>query len=100
MVDKGKNPQKFQVWVDARRKYHLSDEHIQMARELGMNPKKFGSLANSRQESWKLPLPEFIQECYQKRFGKEKPEQIISIEQKIEGMRTKKMKKDDAKIGA
>lgn len=62
-----------EIWIDARRRYHLSDAHIQMARELGMNPKKFGSLANSRQEPWKLSLPEFIQECYQKRFGKEKP---------------------------
>jgi len=88
------------IWIDARRRYHLSDAHIQMAKELGMNPKKLGSLANSRQEPWKLPLPEFIQECYQKRFGKEKPERIISIEQKIEEMRRKKMKKDAAKIGA
>jgi len=30
-----------------------------MARELGMNPKKFGGLANHDQESWKSPLPQF-----------------------------------------
>jgi len=29
-----------------------------MARELRLNPKKFGSLANTKQEPWKLPLPE------------------------------------------
>ena len=34
-----------------------------MARELGLNPKKFGGLANHRQEPWKLPLPEFILEA-------------------------------------
>jgi hypothetical protein len=48
--------------------FHLSDVHIQMARELGLNPKKFGGLADHRQEPWKLPLPEFIAACYRKRF--------------------------------
>jgi hypothetical protein len=42
-----------------------------MARELGINPKKFGSLANHKQEKWKLPLPDFIEELYLKRFKKE-----------------------------
>jgi hypothetical protein len=67
------------VWrnpVDAKRKYRLSDKHIQMARELGMNPKKFGSLANHKQEKWKALLPEFIEELYIKRFRKERPDVI------------------------
>jgi hypothetical protein len=32
-----------------------------MARELGLNPDKFGKLANHKQESWKLPLPQYIE---------------------------------------
>jgi len=47
-----------------------------MARELGMNPKKFGSLANHKLEKWKAPLPEFIEELYIKRFRKERPDVI------------------------
>jgi len=47
-----------------------------MARELGMNPNKFGSLANHKQEKWKSPLPEFIEELYFKRFRKERPDVI------------------------
>jgi hypothetical protein len=38
--------------------------NIQMARELGLNPKKFGSLANTNQEPLKLPLPAFITELH------------------------------------
>ena len=72
--------------------------HIQMARELGMNPKKFGSLANSRQESWRLPLPEFIQECYQKRFGRGRPEKVTSIEEKIETRQRKKEEKKETEL--
>jgi len=40
-----------------------------MARELGLNPKKLGSLDNHHQEPWKLPLGQFIEELYAKRFG-------------------------------
>jgi hypothetical protein len=68
MTDKNKK------WIDAKKKYHLTDIQIQMARELGMNPKKFGSLANHKQELWKSPLPDFIEEIYFKRFKKEKPD--------------------------
>ncbi len=57
-------------WATAR---HRSDARVQMARELGLNPKKFGSLASQRQELWKVPLAEFIAELYVKRFGKTRP---------------------------
>ena len=36
---------KYQVWVDARKRFHLSNAHTQMARDLGMNPKRFGGKA-------------------------------------------------------
>ncbi len=72
----GKN----QIWIEAKKKYHLSDMHIQMARELGLNPKKFGGYANEKQEPWKKPLPEFIEELYFKRFKKSKPDVIKKLE--------------------
>ena len=66
------------IWIEVKKKYHLSDAHIQMARELGMNPKKIGGLANNKQEKWKSPLPIFIEDLYYERFKKEKPE-IVKI---------------------
>ena len=75
-----KIPEKLQVWIDARKKYHLSHAHIQMARELGLNPRKFGKIANHRQEPWKAPLPVFIEDIYFKRFRKKRPDNIKSIE--------------------
>jgi hypothetical protein len=63
---------KYQEWIDVRKKHNLSHAHIQMARELGMNPKKFGKLDNHKQEPWKTPLPIFIEDLYFKRFGKDK----------------------------
>ncbi len=61
-------------WIEAKKKYHLTVDHIRMAKELGMNPKKFGSLANHKQEKWKAPLSEFIERLYFKRFRREKLE--------------------------
>ena len=40
-------------WFEARRRFKLSHVQIQMARELGMNPKKLGKLDNHKQERWK-----------------------------------------------
>ena len=67
-------PEKLQPWIDARKRHRLSHAHVQMARELGMNPKKLGKIDNARQEPWKLPLPGFIEHLYHKRFGRERPE--------------------------
>lgn len=75
---------KLQPWIDARRRFKLSHAQIQMARELGMNPKKLGSLANEKQEPWKMPLQEFIVECYFKRFSRSEPTEVRSIEDLIE----------------
>ena len=65
--------EKNRKWSEAKKKFRLSNMHIQMARELGMNPMKLGGLANHKQEPWKAPLPVFIEELYFKRFKKEKP---------------------------
>ncbi len=76
MAKKKTTSSKGQLWLDAQKRYGLSDVHIRMARELGLNPKKFGtrSVANTRQEPWKAPLPEFIEQIYAKRFGKARPD--------------------------
>jgi hypothetical protein len=74
-------PEKLKPWIEARKRHRLSHMHIQMAKELGMNPKKFGKLDNHRQEPWKAPLPIFIESIYFKRFGKERPDKVKTIEE-------------------
>lgn len=90
MVKKVAIPQKYQVWIEARKRYRLTDAQVQMARELGLNPNKFGKLANEKQELWKKPLPEFIEETYFKRFGRSRPEVVRSIEEIVRDQREKK----------
>ena len=72
-------PPKLAPWVEAKIKHRLSDTQIQMARELGMNPKKLGKIDNHKQEPWKAPLPAFIETIYRKRFKRDKPKDITSI---------------------
>jgi hypothetical protein len=78
-----KTPQKLQLWIDARRRHHLSHAQIQMARELGMLPKSLDKLANGKPARWKLPLAAFIEERYRKRFKRSAPETVTSIEERL-----------------
>jgi len=68
----GTNANKEQIWLKVKKRYRLSNEIIRMAKELGLNPKKIGGMANHKQEPWKQPLPNFIRELYQKRFNRSK----------------------------
>jgi len=86
-------PEKYQAWIEARRRYHLTDVQVLMARELGLNPHKFGKIANEKQESWKKPLPEFIEEIYYKRFGRKQPDVIQSIEDIVQNQQKKRVER-------
>jgi hypothetical protein len=90
-------PDHLQGWITARKRHRLSHAHVQMARELGMNPKKLGKLDNAGQEPWKLPLPAFIESLYQKRFGKDRPDAVHSIEEHACLLTQKKAARREAK---
>ena len=84
-------------WIEARKRFHLSHAHVQMARELGMNPKKLGKLDNHRQEPWKAPLPQFIEHLYFKRFGKVRPEFVMSVEERARAKEAKRAARKEAR---
>ena len=90
-------PVKLEKWLEAQKKYRLSDKQIQMARELGLNPDKFGKLNNHQQEQWKVPLPQFIEDIYFKRFKRMEPTQVKSVRELIANEKSKKEMKKIAK---
>ncbi len=90
-------PDRLQAWIDARKRHHLSHAQVQMARELGMNPKKLGKLDSDDQEPWKMPLPEFIEHLYLKRFGKPRPDNVVSIEERAHMEEERKAERREAK---
>lgn len=96
-MGKKKLAQNIQDWVDARRRHHLSHAHVQMAPELGLNPKKLGKLDNHHQEPWKAPLPQFIEHLYSKRFGRERPGIVTPIEERARAQNAKKAARKEAR---
>ena len=90
-------PAHLQAWITARKHHHLSHTHVQMARELGMNPKALGKIDNADQEPWKLPLRAFIESLYHKRFGKDRPDVVHSIEERARLLEQKKATRREAK---
>jgi hypothetical protein len=61
------------AWTNAKKICRLNARQIEMARALGMNPKKLPRLRPAPQERWKLAVGDFIEECYRKRFGEDPP---------------------------
>ena len=62
-----------------------------------MNPTKLGKLDNHKQEPWKMPLRQFIEHLYEKRFGKERPDVVMSIEERSHLVLEKKEARRTAK---
>jgi hypothetical protein len=58
-----------EAWTNAKTICRLTARQVEMARALGMNPRKLPGLRPGPQERWKLPIGEFIEECHRKRFG-------------------------------
>jgi hypothetical protein len=56
-------------WTHAKKICRLNVRQLEMARRLGLNPKKLPGLRPSPQQRWKLPMGAFIEELYWKRFG-------------------------------
>ena len=81
----------------AQKKHRLSDKHVQMARELGLNPDKLGKIENHQQETWKAPLPQFIKEIYFKLFNREAPETVKPLKEIIAEQEKKKKEQKKAK---
>jgi hypothetical protein len=91
-------PTSLRPWIEVRQRFCLSHADVQMARDLGLNPKKFGKLANHHQEPWKRPLPEFIAMLYVKRFGKSMPDAVKTIEEIASANLAKKRAKKARKM--
>ena len=68
-----------------------------VARELEINPNKLGPIDNHRQEPWKAPLPGYIESLYLKRFGRERPEVVVPIEERARQLRQQKAGRKAAK---
>jgi hypothetical protein len=88
---------KLEKWQAAQKRHRLSDKQVQMGRELGLNPDKLGKIDNHKQEMWKTPLPQFIEEIYFKRFKKTAPAVVKSIKESLSDEKARKERQKQAK---
>lgn len=84
-------------WMVAQKRHHLSDVQVQMARELGFKPDSLRKIDNHKQEPWKTPLPQHIENLYEKRFKRENPEIVKSLKQQLQDDAAKREAKKKAK---
>ena len=91
-------PPKLQEWVDARKRHRLADAHIQMARELGFLPNSLRKIDDNKQKLWKAPLPVYLEDLYFKKFGRDRPEVVRSIEQIAADWQANEARKKAAKV--
>ena len=64
----GKNKNKIDIeWKEAKKKCRLNAETVQMAKELGLNPKSLIKNIPNKNQSWKKPVYLWIREMYWER---------------------------------
>ena len=57
------------LWKEAILKCRLNLEEIEMAKKLGLNPRKLiANAASLKHEPWKEPVGNWLREIYKKRF--------------------------------
>lgn len=61
---------KQELWIEAKKKCHLEDEEIRMAKELGINPRSLIKNIPTKKELWKAPVKEWIRDLYESRQSK------------------------------
>ena len=51
-----------QMWLDAKKKCRLSNEDIELAKRLGLNPRSLIKNIPSKSEPWKAPVSDWLHE--------------------------------------
>jgi hypothetical protein len=78
-----------QVWVKAKRRCGLTDAHVQMARELRMNPQRLTESASTVQGLTQTPLAQRIESLYLRRFKKPRPDSVVPLRQMLHDARVR-----------
>jgi hypothetical protein len=81
--------EQLQAWVKVRRQCGLSDAHVQMARELGMNPKRLLARPGTAPGPTNVPLAQRIEDRYVRRFSRTIPDPVVPLRQLLHDARAR-----------
>jgi len=59
-----------ELWLEVKRRCKLNDEEIQMAKEMGLNPKSLIKNIPNKNEQWKTSVKIWVRDMYEDRFGR------------------------------
>jgi len=76
-------------WRRVRRQFGLADAHVQMARELKMNPRKLLAAARSGRDSAQPSLAQRIEALYLARLHKPLPDSVSPLRQALREARAR-----------
>jgi len=65
------------MWIEAKKRCRLNAATIQMAKEMGLNPKSLIKNIPNKKQQWKAPVQAWIQDMYEDKFGEERLKEII-----------------------
>jgi hypothetical protein len=88
-MDMKETADQLQLWVKVKRQCALTDAHVQMARELGMNPKRLIESESRAQVLMQIPLGQRIEDLYLKRFKKPLPAAVEPLRQLLHDTRAR-----------
>jgi hypothetical protein len=82
MAKKKKQPKnkRDRLWIEAKRRCRLNDNDIQIAKELGLNPRSLIKNIPSKTEQWKLPVKDWIHQMYQKQQEKSERKKACKVQ--------------------
>lgn len=59
-----------QAWAEAKKRCHLNENDIQMAKELWMTPKSLINNIHTPNQQWKAPVKVWIRDLYEEKFDR------------------------------
>jgi hypothetical protein len=76
-----------ELWLEAKRKCKLNGEEIQMAKEMGLNPKSLMKNIPNKNEQWKTPVKIWVRDMYEdgfSRVGVKSDNKSLNTKKKVE----------------
>ncbi|KAB7665541.1 hypothetical protein [Bacillus sp. B1-b2] len=58
------------TWSEAKKRCHLNEMDVQMAKELGMTPKSLVKNIPASNQTWKVPVKIWIRDLYEEKFDR------------------------------
>ncbi|MEW6733517.1 MAG: hypothetical protein AB1489_19470 [Acidobacteriota bacterium] len=76
-AEKTQQSKKETDWAEAKRRCRLSDEAVNMAKEMGLNPRKLIKNIPNKNQSWKAPVEDWVRDMYAKRGSKSTSKETV-----------------------